>query len=37
MRASSTAPCHVPELQLLEIRGVFRRRPRPVLPDSSRA
>ena len=25
MRASSTAPLHVPELQLLEIRGVFWR------------
>ena len=37
MRASSTAPLHGPELQLLEIRGVFRRCPGPVLPNSSRA
>ena len=37
MRASSTAPLHIPELQLLEIRGVSRHRPGPVLPDSSRA
>ena len=37
MRASSTALLHVPELQLLEIRGVSRIRPGPVLSDSSRA
>ena len=37
MRASSTALLHVPELQLLEIRGVSHHRPSPVLPDSSRA
>ena len=31
MRASSSAPLHVPELHLLEVRGVSRHRPGPVL------
>ena len=35
MRVSSTALLHVPELQHLEIRGVSRHRPGPMLPDLS--